>query len=142
MPRALLTLAAFTLGLAACSLVPTATPHLMHQHHGFDYVELTVADMAVAKAFYSSAFGWEFTDYGPNYAGIRIAEREVGGLAVGERPRGGPLVVLFSRDLPASEQSVRSAGGIISTPPFDFPGGRRFQFLDPSGNELAIWAEP
>lgn len=117
-----------------------ATPP-MHQHHGFDYIELTVSDMARAQEFYGAAFGWEFTEYGADYAGIRIADKEVGGLAVGTRPPGGPLVILYSRDLEASVAAVRRAGGTISIEPFEFPGGRRFHFLDPNGNELAVWTE-
>jgi predicted enzyme related to lactoylglutathione lyase len=112
-----------------------------HQHHGIDYVELTVTDMAAAKQFYTDAFGWGFTDYGPDYAGIRIGAREVGGLRKdAEVGRGGPLIVLYSDDLEASLAAVRAAGGAIVTEPFAFPGGRRFQFADPSGNELAVWA--
>ena len=114
----------------------------MHTHHAIDYLEFTVRDLGEAKRFYTAAFGWAFTDYGPTYAGIRGAEREVGGMAEAEAPRtGGPLVILYSDDLEASQRAVEAAGGTISTPPFSFPGGRRFHFLDPSGNELAVWGE-
>ena len=114
----------------------------MHQHHSFNYIELTVADMDAAKRFYAGAFGWTFNDYGPDYAGIKVEGREVAGLAVGDpRPRGGPLVVLYSNDLDATAVAVRSAGGTISKEAFDFPGGRRFHFVDPAGNELAVWSE-
>lgn len=112
-----------------------------HTHHAIDYIELTVPDVAAAKLFYSSAFGWEFNDYGPGYAGIQGAEREQGGLAQGEpKGQGGPLVILYSTDLEATLASVKSAGGTISTQPFDFPGGRRFHFTDPGGNELGVWS--
>jgi len=114
----------------------------MPTHHALDYVEFTVHDLAEAKRFYTAAFGWAFTDYGPSYAGIQGADREVGGLAEAETPRtGGPLVILYSDDLEASLRAVEAAGGTVSTPPFAFPGGRRFHFRDPSGNELAVWAE-
>ena len=113
----------------------------MHTHHAIDYVEFAVTDLAEAKRFYTAAFGWAFTDYGPAYAGIQGDGREVGGLALSETVRaGGPLIVLFSEDLEASVEAVLSAGGTVSTPPFSFPGGRRFHFLDPSGNELAVWS--
>lgn len=112
----------------------------MHTHHAIDYIELTVRDVAAAKQFYTAAFGWAFNDYGPAYAGIRGAEREQGGLSQGEPRPGGPLVVLYSDDLEASLSAVRAAGGTIVKEPFAFPGGRRFQFTDPSGNELAVWA--
>ena len=113
----------------------------MSQHHTIDYIEFTVVDMAVAQQFYARAFDWRFTDYGPEYAGIQRGVGEAGGLCVGDSvTRGGPLVILYSDNLDASLQRVRDAGGIISTEPFVFPGGRRFHFIDPSGNELAVWA--
>lgn len=113
----------------------------MHRHHAIDYIEFTVHDIVAAKEFYTVAFGWRFTDYGPEYAGIQGPEGEVGGLRQdAEIPRGGPLVVLYSADLAASLEAVRSAGAQVVREPFSFPGGRRFHFLDPSGNELAVWA--
>lgn len=113
-------------------------------HHAIDYIELNVTDLAASKAFYADAFGWRFNDYGPGYAGIVApdGEGEVGGLnASGAVVRGGPLVILFSDDLEATVAAVRSAGGEIVEEPYDFPGGRRFHFTDPSGNELAAWAQ-
>ena len=115
---------------------------MAHEHHRIDYLEFTVRDLAAAKRFYGEAFGWSFTDYAPTYAGIQGADTEVGGMQEGEPTPGGVLVVLFSDDLPASLAAVEAAGGTITTPPFDFPGGRRFHFHDPSGNELAVWAHP
>ena len=111
-----------------------------HQHHAIDYIEITVNEVQEAKQFYASAFGWNFNDYGPDYAGIQGPEREVGGLAKGETAHGGPLVVLYSEALEKSLAAVTEAGGTIVKEPFDFPGGRRFHFADPSGNELAVWA--
>ena len=115
----------------------------MHIHHAIDYIEFTVSDMDAAKQFYSAAFGWEFNDYGPDYAGIKKGDGgEAGGLRrADEVVTGGPLVVLYSQDLEASVAAVRAAGGAIVTEPFGFPGGRRFHFTDPSGNELAVYAE-
>lgn len=111
-------------------------------HHGIDYIEISITDMAEAQRFYGEAFGWEFTDYGPEYAGIRRGDGEMGGLRVaGEVETGGPLVILYSKDLEATLAAVREAGGRIATEPFDFPGGRRFHFHDSSGNELAVWSE-
>jgi predicted enzyme related to lactoylglutathione lyase len=113
-----------------------------HVHHAIDYVELAVTSLADAKQFYGAAFGWQFNDYGPAYAGIKSeAGDEMGGLR--EEPNvqpGGPLIVLYSRDLDATLQSVKKAGGKIIKQPFAFPGGRRFHFADPSGNELAVWS--
>lgn len=115
----------------------------MHTHHAIDYIEFGVRDVAEAKRFFTDAFGWRFNDYGPDYAGIQGEDREVGGLTKHDGERGhGPLVVLFSSDLDASVAAVKAAGGTIVAPPFEFPGGRRFEFLDPSGNRLGVWAEP
>ena len=113
-----------------------------HHHHAIDYVEITVTDLPAAKRFYERAFGWEFTDYGPEYAGFRPpGGGEAGGLCAGAEVRGGgPLVVLYSGDLEATLEAVRAAGGAVVREPFAFPGGRRFHFADPSGNELAVWA--
>lgn len=114
----------------------------MHSHHTIDYVELTVRDLAAAKRFYTEAFGWAFTDYGPAYAGIKGRDREVGGLHQSDEERTrGPLIILFSNDLERTVEAVRSAGGVILKEPYAFPGGRRFHFADPSGNELAVWSE-
>jgi uncharacterized protein len=116
-------------------------PSQLHTHHAIDYIEFSVTDMDAAKRFYADAFGWEFTDYAPVYVGIRRGEGEAGGLTLVDEVRtGGPLVILYSDDLEATLARVRAAGGRIVLEPFEFPGGRRFQFLDPSGNELAVWA--
>ncbi len=114
-----------------------------HTHHGIDYIEFAVSDMARAQRFYAEAFNWEFTDYGAEYAGIRgQGDREVGGLTVeSEVTPGGPLVILYSKDIESTLASVEKAGGQISEGIFDFPGGRRFHFIDPSGNELAVWSD-
>ncbi len=114
----------------------------MHTHHSIDYIEFTVRDLNVAKRFYGDAFGWQFNDYGPIYAGIQGDDREVGGLYQTDEIRTtGPLVILYSADLEATLQAIVSAGGKILKPPYAFPGGRRFHFTDPSGNELAVWSQ-
>lgn len=112
----------------------------MHAHHAIDYIELSVTDVAEAKRFYGAAFGWKFNDYGPDYAGIQGESKEMGGLAKSDAVKpGGPLVVLYSDDLEASVTAVKEAGGRIVKEIFEFPGGRRFQFADTAGNELAVW---
>jgi uncharacterized protein len=111
-----------------------------------DYVELSVTDMQAARDFYGAAFGWTFTSYGDGYSGIRTSAEaegeEAGGLALADEVnRGGPFVLLFSDDLDATLAAVTAAGGEVVNGPYEFPGGRRFHFLDPSGNELGVWAE-
>ena len=114
-----------------------------HIHHRLDYLELAVTDLAAARAFYAAAFGWEFNDYGPTYAGIRhpSGDGEVGGLGVGGAPGpGGTLAILYSDDLEASATAVEAAGGTVVEGPYPFPGGRRFVLDDPDGNRLAVWS--
>jgi predicted enzyme related to lactoylglutathione lyase len=112
----------------------------MREDGKIDYVEFPAGDLVPLKAFYRQAFGWTFTDYGPTYAAF--AEGADGGFQgdAAEQPAG-PLVVLYAHDLEAMEAKVRAAGGAITRPIFTFPGGRRFHFRDPSGNELAVWSE-
>ena len=113
-----------------------------HRHHAIDYIELAVSDLEAAKRFYAEAFGWTFNDYGPQYAGIRDERGEVGGLNAMSEPRsGGPLVILYSDDLERTLAAVRAARGRVVKEPYSFPGGRRFHFADPSGNELGVWSE-
>jgi uncharacterized protein len=105
-----------------------------------DYVELPAGDLPAAKSFYTKAFGWSFTDYGPGYAAMN--EGLDGGFNADPADQAkAPLVILYARDLEAMEAKVRGVGGTIVRPIFKFPGGRRFHFRDPSGNELAVWSE-
>jgi predicted enzyme related to lactoylglutathione lyase len=106
-----------------------------------DYVEFVATDIERAKSFYTSVFGWSFTDYGPEYTSFHDG-RLAGGFRSGsEVVRGGPLVVLYATDLEEVEAEVKKQGGTIVTETFEFPGGRRFHFSDPSGNELAVWSD-
>ena len=113
---------------------------MTHTHHAIDYFEVAVADLDAAKAFYVDAFGWSLNDYGPEYAGIQGVDEEAGGLRLAGDPAP-PLVILYSDDLEASVEAVTAAGGKVLRPIYGFPGGRRFHFADPAGNELAVWSE-
>ena len=106
-----------------------------------DYVELPSQDLAGSKAFYASAFGWSFQDFGPSYAGFTDAGLDGGIAADDAAATTVPLVILKSDDLEGALARVEAAGGTITAPIFDFPGGRRFHFTDPAGNELAVWSE-
>lgn len=106
-----------------------------------DYVEFPAGDVAKTKAFYIQAFGWKFTDYGPEYTSFEDG-RIAGGFTTDRQvARGGPLVVIYAADVSGMETRVRAAGGSIVKDIFSFPGGRRFHFTDPSGNELAVWSD-
>jgi hypothetical protein len=106
-----------------------------------DYIEFPVDDIGVAKTFYRGVFGWKFTDYGPDYSSFEDG-RLTGGLRGGETPtRGGALVVIYATALEAVRDAVVFAGGTIVVETHDFPGGRRFHFTDPAGNELAVWSD-
>ena len=107
-----------------------------------DYVELPSATAhELTRAFYSKAFGWAFTDYGPSYAATTNGTTDVGLSGDPSEALAAPLPVVKVDDLEAAFDSVTNAGGIIARAIFSFPGGRRFHFIDPSGSELAVWSE-
>jgi hypothetical protein len=107
-----------------------------------DYIELNVMSIPRTRDFYSKAFGWTFTDYGPNYCEFKDGRLSGGFTTLGDvRAGGGPLVVIYADDLPATSKRVEEAGGKIVRPIYDFPGGQRFHFTDPDGYELAVYTE-
>jgi uncharacterized protein len=111
----------------------------MSEH--IDYIELPGGNLAVTRSFYANAFSWGFTDYGPDYAGFEDAGID-GGLAAGDSAMTTvPLVILKADDLEDALHRVEAAGGTVTAPIFEFPGGRRFHFRDPAGNELGVWGE-
>lgn len=106
-----------------------------------DYVELPGGDLPKTKAFYSEAFDWKFIDYGPTYSAFDGAGLDGGFQAdPAEAPRK-PLVILFSEKLEETLERAKKAGARITAPIYSFPGGRRFHFEDPAGNELAVWSD-
>ncbi len=108
----------------------------MREDGKLDYLEMPGGDLPAVKAFYGQAFGWTFVDYGPGYAAF--SEGLDGGFRTEEAtPK--PLPVLYAHDLEAMLAKVQAAGAAITVPIFEFPGGRRFHFRDPAGNELAVW---
>ena len=105
-----------------------------------DYIELPATQIDATKQFYSAVFGWKFEDYGPDYTSF-FDGRIAGGFSTGMPGGRGVLVVIYSDDLAATQQKVAEAGGTIAKEIFSFPGGRRFHFTDPNGNELAVWSD-
>jgi len=109
-----------------------------------DYIELPATDFDAVEAFYVKTFGWTFTSYGPEYHAFNDGELD-GGFYQSElrssRASGAALVVLFATDLEATRDAVLANNGKIYQEIFSFPGGRRFHFLDPHGNELAVWSD-
>jgi len=110
-----------------------------------NYVELPARDLEQVKRFYSQAFGWTFEDFGAEYIAFHGAGLDGGffkaDLAVSAKS-GSALVVLYADDLAATLERVKTFGATIAQEVFDFPGGQRFHFLDPVGNELAVWSPP
>lgn len=109
-----------------------------------DYVEFPSRDLDVTKRFFTAVFGWRFTDYGPEYTafadpairgGFYLADK------VASSEAGGALIVFYSPQLEQTQARIEQAGGSIVKPTFSFPGGRRFHFADPNGNEYAVWSD-
>jgi uncharacterized protein len=110
----------------------------MTRDRKIDYIEFDATDIAATKQFYAEVFGWKFVDYGPDYSSFEDG-RIAGGFKKGTVSPAGTLIVIYVDDLAAAEQRVKQAGGKIIKETFSFPGGSRFHFADPSGNELAAW---
>ena len=116
----------------------------MPEHEKINYVEFPSRDLDLTKAFFSTVFGWSFADYGPDYSAF--ANQGLNGgfyksEQVASTAQGSALIVFYSNQLEQTQAKVTSAGGTITKPTFDFPGGRRFHFADPNGNEYAVWSD-
>ncbi len=114
------------------------------EHEKLDYVEFPSSDFEKTKAFFSAAFGWSFTEYGDEYIAFDHQGLE-GGFHKSDKTagskQGAPLLVFYSSDLEATQAKIDALGATIIVPTFDFPGGRRFHFTDPTGNEFAVWSD-
>ena len=112
-------------------------------HEKINYIELPARNLEASKHLFSEVFGWSFTDYGPDYTAFSNAGIE-GGFYQADRQaqysQGSALVVLYSDNLEQTLDKIQKAGGKITQPIFSFPGGRRFHFSEPSGNELGVWS--
>jgi len=116
----------------------------MHKHEKIDYLEFPAKYMETTKDFFTKVFGWSFTDYGPDYTAFSNAGIE-GGFYQSDLSasynNGSALVVFYSNNLVQTKANIEEAGGIIVKPIFSFPGGRRFHFTDPNGNEFDVWSD-
>ena len=116
----------------------------MNEHEKINYVEFPSKDIAVTKSFFETVFQWSFTDYGPAYTAFSNAGLE-GGFFKSDQAsctdKGSALIVFYSNNLAQTQQKIEDAGGKIIKPIFAFPGGRRFHFSDPNGNEYAVWSD-
>ena len=111
----------------------------MATNNHINYIEFKSKDLIKTKAFYANTFGWEFTDYGPNYTSFTSSGIE-GGFEITEKEiNNGVLVVLYYNNLKEIKEKILQNGGQLTVDIFSFPGGKRFQFIDHSGNELAVW---
>lgn len=106
-----------------------------------DYVEFSASNLPATKEFFSRVFGWTFEDYGPDYTSFHDGRLSGGFARKAATHTDGPLVVIYAAVLEEMLRKVREAGGSIVKDIFSFPGGRRFHFTDPSGNELAVWSD-
>ena len=116
---------------------------MSHKHHSINYIELPMTDVDATKQFYSGIFGGAFQDWGPQYVSFSGAGIDGGfdGVTPPVPDQTGTLVVLYSENLESTLDAIVAAGAEITKPIFDFPGGRRFHFVDPNGNGLAVWSE-
>lgn len=116
----------------------------MNEHEKLNYVEFAASDLQATKAFFVGCFGWAFEDYGPEYTAF-MGEGLNGGFYHAElcssTASGAALLVFYSDDLEATLAKVVASGGEVVKPVFTFPGGRRFHFVEPSGNEFAVWSD-
>ncbi len=118
----------------------------MSQVEKINYLEFSAVDLAATKQFFSEVFGWVFTDYGPDYSAFSAAEAGLDGgffraPLSASTANGSALVVFYSIDLEQTQAEIEAAGGKLVKPIFAFPGGRRFHFTEPSGNEFAVWSD-
>jgi predicted enzyme related to lactoylglutathione lyase len=120
--------------------IMTVTHSQKHRHEQIQYVEFLSADIDRIKMFYSQSFGWSFTDFGPAYSAFE-GDYIDGGFTTGIPVKGSVLVIVYSENIEDTKTKVINAGGIIAKDIFSFPGGRRFHFTDPDGNELGVWSE-
>ena len=116
----------------------------MNKHEKINYIELASRDLAETKRFFTQVFDWSFQDYGPDYTAFTDQGIDGGFYRAdlqSSSKTGSALIIFYSKDLEATQARIENAGGTINKPIYSFPGGRRFHFCEPSGNEFAVWSD-
>ena len=116
----------------------------MKEHEKINYVELPAVNIHETKTFFMQAFGWSFEDFGPEYTAFSNQGLDGGFFKSDQKSltdNGAALIIFYSQNLEATLAKIEKAGGVIVKPIFSFPGGRRFHFTEPSGNEFAVWSD-
>jgi len=116
----------------------------MNEHEKLNYVEFPAKDIPATKDFFTKAFSWSFEDYGPEYTAFSNQGLDGGFFSSNLESNinsGAALLVFYSQDIEATQLKIEQAGGVVVKPIFSFPGGRRFHFIEPSGNEFAVWSD-
>jgi len=136
----------------------------MNLHEKINYLEFPAKDIEATKTFFTQVFGWSFVDYGPEYTAFsqhhdktltdaknnqKVEETNEKSIEGGffqsdlcsSTKNGSALTVFYSNNLEQTQSKIEQAKGTIIEPIFTFPGGRRFHFSDPNGNEFAVWSD-
>jgi len=116
----------------------------MNEHEKINYVEFPSSNIKLTKQFFTDVFGWEFTDYGPEYTAFSNQGLDGGFYQAdlkSSTDKGSALVVFYSDDIETTQGKIEQSGGVIIKPVFEFPGGHRFHFAEPAGNEFAVWSD-
>jgi hypothetical protein len=132
------------LGNSISAATPLARTFTMHEHEKLNYVEFASVDLSATKSFFQRAFNWSFVDYGPEYTAFSGQGLDGGFFKASMKSsteHGAALLVFYSRDLEGTLAKISNAGGTIVKPISAFPGGRRFHFTEPAGNEFAVWSD-
>ena len=116
----------------------------MNDHEKINYVEFPARDMEATKTFFAKVFSWSFIDYGPDYTAFSNEGLDGGFFRAdlaSSAANGSALIVFYSKSLEQTQNKIEQAGGVILQEIYEFPGGRRFHFAEPSGNEFAVWSD-
>ncbi len=116
----------------------------MNKHEKINYLEFPANNIPATKTFFETVFNWAFEDFGPDYTAFSNQGLD-GGFFTSNlsstTQNGAALTIFYSKDIHSTQSKIEQAGGIITQTIFAFPGGQRFHFTEPSGNEFAVWSD-